>query len=115
MIELLLVVSTINYILKNQLIIFRRINNFFSSPFAMISGVAFGTLRAHISTVNISWFIELTTRAEIIGFDGKWASAFLAIFTGASRCDTVISYSATIAFWTHSMMFAYLHEIMQKI
>lgn len=81
----------------------------------MISGVAFGTLRAHISAVNISWFIELTTRAEIVGFNGKWASAFFTIFTGASCCDTVISYSATIAFWTHSMVFAYLRNYAEDI
>lgn len=80
----------------------------------MISGIAFGTLRAYISTVNISRFIKLTTRTEIVGFDGKWTSAFLTVFAGASRCDTVISYSATIAFWTHCMMFANLHKKLCK-
>lgn len=85
------------------------------TTFAMISGVAFGALRAHISTVNISRFIELATWTEIVGFDGKWTSAFLTVFAGASRCDTVISYSATIAFWAHCMVFAHptftQHEI----
>ena len=77
------------------------------TTFAMISGVALGTLRAYVSTVNIIQFIELTTRTEIVGFDGKWTGAFLTVFDGASRCDTVISCSATIAFWAHCMVFAH--------
>jgi len=84
----------------------------FSLRFAMISGISFRTLRAHVSAIHISGIVKLTTRTEIVGVNGKWTRAFLTVLAGASRCDTVISYSATITFWTYRMMFTRL-EIMQ--
>lgn len=74
----------------------------------MISGVPLRTLRAHVSTIYIKRIVKLTTRTEIIRFDGKRTCAFLAVFTGASRCDTVISCSATFALWAYRMMFTCL-------
>lgn len=41
-----------------------------SLPFAMVPGVSFRTLRAHIPTINIGGIVKLTTRAKIVGFDG---------------------------------------------
>jgi len=74
----------------------------------MIAGVAFGTLRAHMSAINVGGIVKLATRAKIVGLDGKRTGAFFAIFLRAPRCDTVISYGATIAFWTNRVMFACL-------
>lgn len=74
----------------------------------MVSGVPFGTLSTYVSTINISGIVELTARAEIVGFDGKWASAFFTVLTSASYRDTIISRSATITLWAYCMMFTRL-------
>lgn len=74
----------------------------------MISGVSLGTLRAHVSAIHISGIVELTARTEIVGLDGKRTRAFLTVLAGASRCDTVISCSATTALWAYRMMFTRL-------
>lgn len=63
----------------------------------MISDVSLGTLRAHVSAVHINGTVELTTRTEIVRFDGKRTRAFLTVLASASRCDTVITRSATTA------------------
>jgi hypothetical protein len=74
----------------------------------MIAGVAFGTLRAHISAINVGGIVKLTTRAKIVRLDGKRTGTFFAILLRAPRCDTVISYGATITFWTYRVMLACL-------
>jgi len=78
------------------------------SPLAMIAGVAFGTLRAYISAINVGGIVKLATGAKIIRLDGKRTGAFFAVLLRAPRCDTVISYGATIAFWTYRVMLACL-------
>jgi len=83
----------------------------FSLRFAMISGVSLGTLRTHVSAIHISGIVELTTRTEIVGLDGKRTRAFLTVLAGASRRDTVISHSATTALWAYRMMFTRLEII----
>lgn len=80
----------------------------------MISGVSRGTLRAHVSAIHINGIVELTTRTEIVRLGGKRTRAFLTVLASTSRCDTVISRSATTALWAYRMMFTRL-EIMQTI
>lgn len=74
----------------------------------MITGVAFGTLRANVAAVDVGGIIELAAGAEIVGLDGKRTGAPLAVLRRAPRRDPVIPHSASVAFRAYRVMLARL-------